>query len=83
MQPVCKSYLKERYPSFCQLKSDSLTKFLISVNKYRFVLKRNSSLKMSRSTLSVVVEIEQMSIVVAERFDLKDLIKKTFRSKFG
>jgi hypothetical protein len=29
--PECKAYLKERYPSFCYSKGDSLSKFLIVV----------------------------------------------------
>jgi len=31
LMPECKAYLRERYPSFCHSKSDSLSKFLIVV----------------------------------------------------
>ena len=37
--PSCKSSLKEKYPSFCQLKAESLSKFLVAIKKYRFNIK--------------------------------------------
>lgn len=39
--PVCKSSLKERYPSFCQLYNNkSIQSFLVAIKKYRFCLKQ-------------------------------------------
>lgn len=36
--PECKAYLRERYPSFCYSKGDSLCKFLIVVQDYQFIV---------------------------------------------
>ena len=80
--PSTKSALKERYPSFCQLKAESLTHFLIAITKYSFCLKQRGSFALNRSALQVVVEIEAMRIVMAERVRLSDMNKRTFRSKY-
>jgi len=35
--PSAKTLLKENYPGFCQLKADSICKFLVSISDYNFV----------------------------------------------
>lgn len=37
---------------------------------------------MNRSALQIHIEVEQMTIVVADRIQLIDLVKRTFRSKY-
>ena len=38
---------------------------------------------MNRSALQIQLEIEAMSIIIADRIPLLDLVKRTFRSKFS
>jgi hypothetical protein len=38
---------------------------------------------MARQSLSFYIEIKKLSIIVAERIQLTDLVRRTFKSKFN
>jgi len=75
LMPSCKTLLKEKYPSFCQLNTQQLTHFLIAIKEYQFVVTQKASRKltMSRASLNLQLEIKNLSIVMAERVPFVDL----------
>ena len=82
--PTAKTLLREKYPSFCSGQGDSLTRFLIAVTDYSFIVNQRSGMRlsMSRSSLTMLVEINKLTIILAERLQLKNLVSKRFRSKY-
>ena len=81
--PAARTFLKEQYPFFCQLesKNNALEGFLVCVHKYDFVSQQMREFAFAPSQMQIGVEIEKMTIIVAQKTSLCEILTRSGRNR--